>query len=73
MLFWPGVDKWPPSKEVWIAAAVFTFVVTPVAILIGTVGHIILGVIVALFLILGANARLKRLNGEEFWRSRPDD
>jgi hypothetical protein len=73
VLFWPGVDPWPPSKAVWIAAAIFTFVVTPAGILIGTVGHIILGAIVVICLAVGARARLKRLNAKAFWRSRPDD
>lgn len=73
MLFWPGLDQWPPSKRVWIAALVLTCLVTPALMLIGTVGHIILGAMVAVCLVVGANARLKRLDAEEFWRSGPDD
>jgi hypothetical protein len=73
MMFWPGLDQWPPSKRVWGLAVFLTFVVTPIAILIGTVGFIILGVIVAVSLWVGANARLKKLNAEEFWDSGPDE
>jgi hypothetical protein len=73
MLFWPKLDRWPPSKKVWIAAAILAFVVTPAAMLIGTVGHVILGAIVVVCLVLGANARLKRLDAEGFSRSGPDN
>jgi hypothetical protein len=50
-----------------------TFVVAPILILLGTVGAITYGVIVAVFLLLGANARLKNIGAEEFWKSRPKD
>lgn len=73
MLYWPKVDQWPPSRGVVIAAAVFAFVVCPIVFLLGTVGKIIIGLIVFYFLVVGANARLKRMGAEEFWRSRPDD
>jgi len=43
MLYWPGVDKWPPSKEVVIAAVVMTFVIFPIALLLGIVGQVIFG------------------------------
>jgi hypothetical protein len=73
VLYWPKVDQWPPSREVAIAAAILTYVVCPIALLLGAVGKIIIGAIVFIFLILGANARLKRMGAEEFWQSRPDD
>lgn len=75
MMFWPGLDKWPPPKEVLIAAAVMAFVVTPLLILIGTVGQILYGVILVSCIALGLRARLRRLNGrtEEFWHSGPED
>ena len=75
MLYWPGLDKWPPPKGVLIAAAVMTFVVTPLLILIGTVGQIIYGAILVSCITLGMRARLRRMNGraEEFWRSGPED
>ena len=56
-----------------MAAVVMTFVVTPMALLAGTVGRIVLGMVIFVFLVFGAKARLRRLNAEEFWRSRPDD
>lgn len=71
--FWPGVDRWPPPKWVWIAAAVMTFVVGPVAILLGSVGRIALAAIAVVVLILGTNARLRNLGAEEFQKSRPED
>lgn len=73
MLFWPGVDKWPPPRWVWIAAAVMAFVVTPILILIGGVGTIIYLVIVLVVAIVGANARLRNVDAEAFWKSRPKD
>jgi len=73
MSFWPGVDKWPPPRWVWIVAAVMAFVVTPILALLGTPGTIVLGVVAVICVILGANARLKNIGAEEFWKSRPDD
>lgn len=75
MMFWPGLDRWPPPKEVWIAAAVMAFVVTPLLILLGTVGQIIYGAIIVVGIVLGVRLRLKQLNvrAEEFWRSGPED
>jgi hypothetical protein len=73
MSFWPGVDKWPPPRWVWIAALVMTFVVAPIMILLGTAGKIVYGAIIVIALVLGANARLRNVNAEEFWESRPDD
>jgi hypothetical protein len=75
MWFWPGLDQWPPPKEVWIAAAVLAFVITPILLLIGIVGQIILGVVIFLCIGLSWRLRLKQMNGraEEFWRSGPDD
>ena len=73
MLYWPGLDPWPPSKGVIIVAAIMTFIVTPVAMLTGTVGHVILGAIVFICLVLGAKARLRKLDTEAFRRSGPDD
>lgn len=72
-MFWPGVDKWPPPKWVWIAAAIMTFVLAPLLFLIGTVGIAIYGAVVVVCLILGANARLKNIGAEDLWRSRPKD
>lgn len=75
MWFWPGVDKWPPSKEVWIAAAIMAFVVTPLLLLIGVVGQVILVFAVVAGIILSLRLRVKQMNtrAEEFWRSGPDD
>ena len=75
MLYWPGLDRWPPPKRVWIAAAVVAFVVTPVLILIGVVGQIILGGIVIGCIAFSVKMRLKQMNvrAEEFWRSGPGD
>lgn len=75
MLFWPGLDKWPPPKEVWIAAVVLAFVVTPLLMLLGIVGQIVLGIVVVAGIGLSAYIRLKQMNvrAEEFWRSGPDD
>jgi hypothetical protein len=73
MSFWPGVDKWPPPRWVWLAAAIMTFVVFPIASLFGASGAIVYGVIVAICLVLGANARLRNIGAEEFWESRPKD
>lgn len=73
MMFWPRVDQWPPSKRVWGAAVILTFVVTPIAIFIGRVGYILLGVIVVVSLWVGANSRLRKLNAEEFWESGPEE
>lgn len=73
MWFWPGVDKWPPPAWVWVGAAVMAFVVTPILILIGDAGKILFGIIVVLFLALGARSRLRNLGAEEFWKSRPKD
>lgn len=74
-MYWPGLDKWPPPKEVWIAAAVMAFVVTPALILLGVVGQIIYAVILVSCVAIAVRARLKKLNGraEEFWRSGPED
>lgn len=73
MWFWPGVDKWPPPAWVWVGAAVMTFVVTPISILTGVFGKILLGIIVVCFLALGAKSRLKNMDAERFWGSRPKD
>lgn len=75
MWFWPGLDQWPPSKEVWVAAAVLAFVVTPILMLIGVVGQIILGIVIVACIAWSVNARLKYMNqrAEEFWESGPDD
>lgn len=75
MGFWPGLDRWPPPKEVWIAAAVVTFVVTPLLILMGIVGQIIYGAMIVIGVVLSMRLRLKQMNGrtQEFWRSGPDD
>jgi Na+/melibiose symporter-like transporter len=75
MWFWPGLDQWPPPKEVWIAAAVLAFVITPILLLIGIVGQIILGIVVFLCIGLSLRLRLKQMNvrADEFHRSGPDD
>jgi hypothetical protein len=75
MLFWPGVDKWPPPKEVVIAAVVMTFVAFPIALLLGVVGQVIFGAIVVAAIVLGMHARLKHMNvrAEELKRAGPDD
>lgn len=75
MMFWPGLDQWPPPKEAWIAAAVLAFVVTPLLLLIGIVGQIILGIVVVLCIALSVRARVRQTNAqaEEFWRSGPED
>lgn len=75
MLYWPGVDKWPPSKEVVIAAVVMTFVIFPIALLLGIVGQVIFGAIVVVAIVLAMLARLRQMNvrAEEFRRAGPDD
>ncbi|HST69906.1 MAG TPA: hypothetical protein VLI94_09635 [Solirubrobacterales bacterium] len=75
MWFWPGVDRWPPPKEVWIAAAVLAFVVTPILLLIGIVGQVVLGAVLFVSIAFGLHLRLKQWNvrAEEFRRSGPDD
>jgi membrane protein implicated in regulation of membrane protease activity len=75
MWFWPGLDRWPPPKEVWIAAAIMALVVTPILALLGIVGQIIFGVILSVCIVLAVRRRLKQMNvrAEEFWRSGPDD
>ena len=75
MWYWPGLDRWPPPKEVWIAAAVMAFVVMPVLMLMGVVGKVIFGVILAICIVVAARARLKQMNvrAEEFRRSGPED
>jgi Na+/melibiose symporter-like transporter len=75
MWFWPGLDKWPPPKEVWIAAAVLAFLVTPLLLLIGIAGQIILGVVIVSCIALSLRIRVKQMNvrAEEFWRSGPED
>ncbi len=72
-MFWPGVDKWPPPKWIWVAAAIIAFVVMPILILLGTVGAVVYVVIVVVGLILGANSRLRNVGAEDFWRSRPPE
>jgi hypothetical protein len=57
----------------WIAAAVMTFVVLPIVILLGTVSMVVYIAIAAICLVLGANARLKNIGAEKFWESRPKD
>jgi hypothetical protein len=72
-MYWPGVDGWPPSPWVWIAAAILTIVV-PLAILaFGTVAIVAYVIFLVVCLVIGANARLKKLGAEEFWESRPKD
>lgn len=75
MLFWPGLDQWPPPKRVWIAAAIVAFVVTPLLLLIGIVGQVIIGIVVVVGIVLSVRLRLRQMNehAEEFWRSGPDD
>jgi hypothetical protein len=73
MGYWPGVDRWPPPPWVWLAALFLTFAVPAIIYLLGAVGGVIVGVFVVVCLILGANARLKRMGAEEFWESRPKD
>jgi hypothetical protein len=75
MSFWPGFDPWPPKKEVWIAAAIMTFVVTPLLILLGVVGQVILGIILVTCIVLSLRVRLKQVDAraEEFRRSGPDE
>lgn len=68
-----GADKWPPPAWVWAVAALVSFVVTPILILIGGLGKVLLGLIVVCFLALGARARVRTLGAEEFWKSRPKD
>ncbi|HET9866562.1 MAG TPA: hypothetical protein VFQ06_04670 [Nitrospira sp.] len=75
MWFWPGLDRWPPPKEVWIAAAVLAFVVTPILLLLGIVGQVILGVVLFVCIVMSLRLRLKQLDvrAEEFRRAGPDD
>lgn len=75
MMYWPGLDKWPPPRKVWIAATVMAFVITPLLMLIGIGGQVILGVLVVGGIALSVRLRLKQMNvrAEEFWRSGPKD
>jgi O-antigen ligase len=73
MSFWPGVDKWPPPRWVWISAAVVAVVALSLIFLFGTVGWILYVVVLVVFLVLGANQRLRNMGAEEFWNSRPKD
>ncbi len=75
MSFWPGLDQWPPPRRVWIAAAVLAFVITPLLMLTGIVGQIIIGIAVIFGIALSLWARLRQMNerAEEFWRSGPED
>jgi hypothetical protein len=74
MSFWPG-DRWPPPKEVWIAAALMAFVVTPLLILLGVAGQIIFGVILVFCIGLGVRNRTRQIDvlAEELRRSGPED
>jgi hypothetical protein len=73
MSFWPGVDKWPPPRWVWIAAAIITVVAIPLVAFGGIVGGVIYGAFLIVCLVLGANQRLKNMDAEAFWNSRPKD
>ena len=58
-----------------MAAAVLAFVVTPLLLLVGIVGQIVLGVVVVSGIVLSLRLRVKQMNehAEEFWRSGPDE
>jgi|GEM_PF-5679510 len=75
MLYWPGVDRWPPSKQVVIGAIVMAFVVFPIALLLGVVGQVIYGALVVVAIVLGMRARLRYMSvrAEELRRAGPDD
>jgi hypothetical protein len=73
MGYWPGVDRWPPPLWVWVTALILTFAVPAIAVVFGAVGIAVVGVFVIVCLVIGANARLKRMGAEEFWESRPKD
>jgi hypothetical protein len=72
-MFWPGVDRWPPTKWVWISALLVATVALILVLFGGVVGAVIYIVILIVCLVLGANQRLKNLGAEEFWNSRPKD
>jgi hypothetical protein len=71
--YWPGVDGWPPPRWVWIAAAILTVVVPVVILVFGLVGVVAYAILLVVCLVLGQNARLKKIGAEEFWESRPKD
>jgi hypothetical protein len=73
MSFWPGVDGWPPPRRAWIAAATVTAVAIPLIAFGGAVGGAIYAVFLVICLVAGANQRLKNLDAEAFWNSRPKD
>lgn len=68
----PVRDRWLPPRGAWAAAAALTLV-TAVLLLLGTVGKILFAVVVIVALILIANSRLRDIDAEEFWRTRPPD
>ncbi len=73
MSFWPGVDKWPPPRWVWIYAAVVTAIAAPILIFGGVIGAAIYAIFLIVCLVRGANQRLRNMNAEEFWDSKPKD
>jgi hypothetical protein len=54
-------------------AAILTVVVPLTILAFGAVGAVAYVVFLVICLVLGANARLKRVGAEEFWESRPKD
>jgi hypothetical protein len=73
MSFWPGVDKWPPPRWVWVAAALITVVAIPLVAFGGAIGGVIYVAFLVVCLVLGANQRLRNMDAEAFWDSRPKD
>lgn len=75
MLYWPGVDRWPPPKKVICAAAVMTFIVFPLALFLGTVGVAIYGGALVVAILFSIRLRFKDIGAraEEFRRAGPED
>ena len=73
MSFWPGVDRWPPPRWVWIAAAIITVIAIPLVAFGGLVGVLIYVAFLIVCLVLGANQRLRNMDAEAFWDTRPKD
>jgi len=72
-IYWPGTDRWPPPRWVWLAALAITIVGIGLLLFGGTVGAVIYVTFLVICLIKGANQRLRNLGAEEFWNSRPKD
>ena len=75
MLYWPALDRWPPSKKVICAAAVMTFVIFPLALFLGMVGAVIYGGVIVVAILFSMRLRIKQVDAraEELRRAGPED